>query len=78
MGMKIKNIKNKKAAFKESLVDSFLGLPLNFLISYLLLFFFVKSGVNDIIYFSVGQSILLLFFSVLRKFIIRIKFSSDN
>jgi len=66
----------KYASLKESLLDTLVGMPLSWLISYLILFGSLKMNIESVLLISSLQTIVLTIVAVIRKLIIREKFKA--
>ena len=68
----------RKKALKESVFDTLLALPLNFLISYLSISLLFFLGIQGPFYFTILQTLILTFTSIIRKFLVRTFFIFDK
>tara|TARA_B100001248_G_C27395146_1_gene465060 strand:+ start:4151 stop:4375 length:225 start_codon:yes stop_codon:yes gene_type:complete len=66
----------KYASLKESLLDTLVGMPLSWFISYLILFGSLKMNIESLVLISSLQTIVLTIVAIIRKLIIREKFKA--
>ncbi len=67
-------MKINKAAFRESIADTALALPIAWALSYCSLFILLQFSVNNAFTLSLFQTMILTFASVLRKYFVRVHF----
>ena len=71
-------VKLNKLAFKESVADTALAMPIAWGLSYLSLLLLITMGVENAFTLSIFQTMILTVASVTRKYCIRNHFSKKN
>ena len=66
----------KYASLKESIADTVIGLPISWIISYLILLGSSQMNFESLVLISCMQTVVLTIVAVIRKFLVREKFKS--
>tara|TARA_S200002703_G_scaffold151370_2_gene150674 strand:+ start:1970 stop:2206 length:237 start_codon:yes stop_codon:yes gene_type:complete len=71
-------MKIDKDALKESIIDTSIGLPINWLFAYLTLLLLYLFDITDILIISIAQVTVLTILAIIRKYCVRVYFGGKN
>ena len=71
-------MKINKKALHESIVDTGIGLPLNWIFAYLVLLMLNVFGVKDLLIISLTQVAVLTVIAIRRKYCVRVYYGSKK
>lgn len=66
----------KYSSLKESVTDTIIGLPISWIISYLVLLGSSQMNFESLVLISCMQTVILTIVAIIRKFLVREKFKS--
>ena len=71
-------MKIDKDALKESVVDTSIALPINWLFAYLTLLLLYLFNITDLLMISIAQVTVLTILAIIRKYYVRVYFGGKN
>lgn len=71
-------MKIDKKALEEATLDTFIGLPINFCLSWFIAYVVLSLGIYNALIISLCQVVVLTIFAIIRKYIIRIKYKKGE
>jgi len=71
-------MKIDKDALKESVIDTSIGLPINWLFAYLTLLLLYLFNITDLLMISIAQVTVLTILAIIRKYYVRVYFGGKN
>ena len=71
-------MKIDKDALKESVVDTSIALPINWLFAYLTLLLLYLFNITDLFMISIAQVTVLTILAIIRKYYVRVYFGGKN